>query len=97
MARTCSPAVIHGARLRLRPIIMTACATICALIPMGLGLTGGGAFISKPLAVVVIGGLVTSTVLTLILVPVLYTLVESRGEKRRLRKAQAERRRARRP
>ena len=78
-------AVIHGARLRLRPIIMTACATICALIPMGLGLTGGGAFISKPLAVVVIGGLVSSTVLTLILVPVLYTLVERRGEKRRLR------------
>ena len=82
-------AVQHGARLRLRPIVMTACATIGALIPMALGLTGGGAFISKPLAVVVIGGLVSSTVLTLILVPVLYTLVESRGEKRRLRKAQA--------
>ena len=78
-------AVVHGARLRLRPIIMTATATICALIPMGLGLTGGGAFISQPLAVVVIGGLVSSTVLTLLLVPVLYTLVESRGEKKRLR------------
>ena len=82
-------AVIHGARLRLRPIIMTATATICALIPMGLGLTGGGAFISQPLAVVVIGGLVSSTVLTLLLVPVLYTLVESRGERSRLRSAQA--------
>ncbi len=81
-------AVIHGARLRLRPIIMTATATICALIPMGLGLTGGGAFISQPLAVVVIGGLVSSTVLTLLLVPVLYTLVESRGEKKRLRREQ---------
>jgi len=77
-------AVIHGARLRLRPIIMTASATICALIPMGLGLTGGGAFISKPLAVVVIGGLVSSTVLTLLLVPVLYSLVERRGERRRV-------------
>ena len=54
-------AVVDGARLRLRPIIMTATATICALIPMGLGLTGGGAFIGKPLAVVVIGGLVSST------------------------------------
>ena len=86
-------AVMHGARLRLRPIIMTACATIGALIPMGLGLTGGGAFISKPLAIVVIGGLVSSTVLTLILVPVLYTLVESRGEKRRLRRAAANERR----
>ena len=78
-------AVVDGARLRLRPIIMTACATIFALIPMGLGLTGGGAFISRPLAVVVIGGLVSSTVLTLLLVPVLYTLVERRGERRRLR------------
>ena len=81
-------AVVHGARLRLRPIIMTATATICALIPMGLGLTGGGAFISQPLAVVVIGGLISSTVLTLLLVPVLYVLVESRGERRRLRREQ---------
>ena len=79
-------AVVDGARLRLRPIIMTACATIFALIPMGLGLTGGGAFISQPLAVVVIGGLVSSTVLTLLLVPVLYTLVERRGERRRQRR-----------
>jgi multidrug efflux pump subunit AcrB len=81
-------AIIDGARLRLRPIIMTACATIFALIPMGLGLTGGGAFISGPLAIVVIGGLVSSTVLTLLLVPVLYSLVERRSERRRLRDAQ---------
>ena len=77
-------AVTHGARLRLRPIIMTATATICALIPMGLGLTGGGAFISQPLAIVVIGGLISSTVLTLLLVPVLYSLVERRSERKRL-------------
>jgi multidrug efflux pump subunit AcrB len=82
-------AVVDGARLRLRPIIMTAAATICALIPMGLGLTGGGAFISRPLAVVVIGGLVSSTILTLLLVPVLYTLVERRGERRQARRAAA--------
>jgi multidrug efflux pump subunit AcrB len=82
-------AIIDGARLRLRPIIMTACATIFALIPMALGLTGGGAFISGPLAIVVIGGLVSSTVLTLLLVPVLYSLVERRSERRRLRTAQA--------
>ncbi len=68
-------AIIDGARLRLRPIIMTAAATICALLPMGFGLTGGGVFISRPLAVVVIGGLVSSTLLTLVLVPVLYGLV----------------------
>ena len=81
-------AITDGARLRLRPIIMTACATIFALIPMALGLTGGGAFISGPLAIVVIGGLVSSTVLTLLLVPVLYSLVERRSERRRLRDAE---------
>jgi multidrug efflux pump subunit AcrB len=81
-------AIVHGARLRLRPIIMTATATICALIPMGLGITGGGAFISRPLAVVVIGGLVTSTMLTLLLVPTLYSLVERYGERRRLRRSE---------
>jgi HAE1 family hydrophobic/amphiphilic exporter-1 len=63
---------------------MTALATIFALTPMALGLTGGGGFISRPLAVVVIGGLVSSTALTLVLVPVLYRLVEGRLERRRL-------------
>ncbi len=82
-------AIVDGARLRLRPIIMTATATIFALIPMGLGLTGGGAFISQPLAIVVIGGLVSSTILTLLLVPVLYSLVERRSEKKRLRALEA--------
>lgn len=77
-------AIEHGARQRLRPILMTALATIFALTPMALGLTGGGGFISQPLAVVVIGGLVSSTALTLVLVPVLYRLVEGRLEKRRL-------------
>lgn len=71
-------AVEHGTRLRLRPILMTAAATIFALVPMSLGLTGGGVFISKPLAIVVIGGLISSTLLTLILVPILYTWVERR-------------------
>ena len=91
-------AVEHGTRLRLRPILMTAAATIFALIPMSLGLTGGGVFISKPLAIVVIGGLVSSTILTLVLVPVLYTLVERRREKklakRAVRKERREERRA---
>jgi HAE1 family hydrophobic/amphiphilic exporter-1 len=64
-------AVIEGGRRRLRPILMTAIATILALLPMSLGM-GEGAFLSTPLAVVVIGGLLTSTILTLILVPVLY-------------------------
>lgn len=75
--------LVEGARQRLRPIMMTAVATIFALIPMSLGLSGGGVFISKPLAIVVIGGLLSSTLLTLLLVPVLYSLVEGRLEKRR--------------
>ncbi|WP_018134237.1 efflux RND transporter permease subunit [Acaricomes phytoseiuli] len=79
-------AIEYGARHRLRPILMTALATICALIPMALGITGGGGFISQPLAIVVIGGLISSTVLTLILVPVLYRLVEGGRERRALLK-----------
>jgi multidrug efflux pump subunit AcrB len=74
--------IASGARLRVRPIIMTALATVFALIPMALGLTGGGVFISKPLAIVVIGGLVSSTLLTLVLVPVLYSLLETWRERR---------------
>ncbi|MEV7573039.1 efflux RND transporter permease subunit [Pseudarthrobacter sp. NPDC089323] len=77
-------AITHGARQRLRPILMTALATVFALTPMAMGLTGGGGFISQPLAVVVIGGLVSSTALTLVLVPVLYQLVEGRREKKAL-------------
>ncbi|MFI6761469.1 efflux RND transporter permease subunit [Micromonospora sp. NPDC050417] len=81
-------AVVEGARRRLRPILMTAIATIFALLPMALGLTGEGGFISQPLAVVVIGGLLSSTLLTLLLVPTLYTMVEGRKERRRLRRGQ---------
>ncbi len=69
-------AVIEGGRRRLRPILMTAIATILALIPMSLGLSGSSGFLSGPLAIVVIGGLTTSTFLTLLIVPTLYTLVE---------------------
>ncbi len=80
-------AVVEGGRHRLRPILMTAIATIFALLPMAFGLTGEGGFISQPLAIVVIGGLVSSTLLTLVLVPTLYTMVENGKEKRRLRRA----------
>ena len=75
-------AITHGASRRLRPILMTALATIFALIPMALGLTGHGGFISQPLAIVVIGGLVSSTVLTLVVLPTLYYLVEGAKERR---------------
>ncbi|WP_203716566.1 efflux RND transporter permease subunit [Asanoa siamensis] len=80
-------AVVEGGRRRLRPILMTAVATIFALLPMALGLTGEGGFISQPLAVVVIGGLISSTLLTLVLVPTLYTMVEGTKERIRLRRA----------
>lgn len=83
-------ALEHGASRRLRPILMTALATIFALLPMALGITGHGGFISQPLAIVVIGGLVSSTLLTLVVLPVLYSLVEGGREKRRLRKAEAD-------
>ncbi|MGX9922306.1 efflux RND transporter permease subunit [Streptomyces sp. NPDC002248] len=80
-------AVTEGGRHRLRPILMTALATIFALIPMATGITGEGGFISQPLAVVVIGGLITSTLLTLLLVPTLYAMVELRKERRAAKKA----------
>ena len=80
--RSLAEAVTEGARKRLRPIVMTAAATVLALTPMAVGLTGGGVFISQPLALVVIGGLISSTVLTLLLVPVLYTALETRRERR---------------
>jgi HAE1 family hydrophobic/amphiphilic exporter-1 len=73
---------------------MTALATVFALTPMALGLTGGGGFISQPLAIVVIGGLISSTALTLILVPVLYRLVEGRRERKALQKSLPRRRHA---
>jgi HAE1 family hydrophobic/amphiphilic exporter-1 len=73
-------AVVEGGRRRLRPILMTAIATIFALLPMALGLTGEGGFISQSLAIVVIGGLLSSTLLTLVLVPTLYTMVENAKE-----------------
>lgn len=79
-------AVVEGGRHRLRPILMTALATIFALLPMAVGITGEGGFIAQPLAVVVIGGLITSTLLTLLLVPTLYAMVELRKERRRAKR-----------
>jgi hypothetical protein len=80
-------ATVAGGSRRLRPILMTALATIFALTPMALGITGHGGFISQPLAIVVIGGLVSSTVLTLLVLPTLYNLVEGARERRAARRA----------
>ncbi|WP_166426727.1 efflux RND transporter permease subunit [Labedella populi] len=79
-------AVLEGATRRARPIIMTAAATVFALLPMALGLTSSSAFISRPLALVVIGGLASSTILTLIVLPVLYSLL---ADSRRSRSGRA--------
>jgi len=80
-------AIEHGAARRLRPILMTAAATIFALLPLGIGVTGNGGFISQPLAIVVIGGLVSSTILTLVVLPTLYYLVEGAKERREAKRA----------
>jgi len=82
--RSIQQSIIDGSRQRLRPILMTALATIFALSPLAFGITGGG-FISQPLAIVVIGGLVSSTLLTLVIVPVLYWLIEGRKERKALK------------
>lgn len=75
-------AVIEGGRRRLRPILMTAVATILALLPMALGLSKDSGFIAAPLAITVIGGLASSTVLTLLLVPTLYVMIEGRRDRK---------------
>lgn len=68
---TLHEAVVQGARRRLRPVLMTASITAFGLIPL-LFATGPGSEIQRPLAIVVIGGLITATALTLILLPILY-------------------------
>lgn len=75
-------AVREGAALRLRPVLMTASIAIFGLVPMLLS-SGVGAETQRPLATVVVGGLFTSTVLTLLLLPLLYEWVENRKERMR--------------
>ena len=68
-------AVLEGSSLRLRPILMTSVTTTCALIPMALGL-GAGAELQRPLAIAIIGGESTGTLLTLLVIPVVYELLD---------------------
>ncbi len=76
-------ALVEAGKTRLRPILMTAFATIAALIPLALT-TSSGTLISKGLAITVIGGLTSSTLLTLILIPVVYELFFARSERKRI-------------
>jgi multidrug efflux pump len=72
--RAAGEAVVEAARIRLRPILMTSFATIFGVLPIAVGL-GAGAESRRPLGIAVVGGLVFSTFLTLVLVPVVYTLL----------------------
>jgi HAE1 family hydrophobic/amphiphilic exporter-1 len=72
-------AIREAARLRLRPIMMTTLTTVLGLLPMALGL-GEGAEMRTPMAVTVIGGLLTSTLLTLVVVPVMYSILDRRKD-----------------
>lgn len=72
-------AVIEGSLRRLRPVLLTASITIFGLLPL-LFATGPGSELQRPLSVVVIGGTITSTLLTLILLPVLYEWIEKKSE-----------------
>ncbi|TDL78559.1 efflux RND transporter permease subunit [Peribacillus frigoritolerans] len=68
-------ALLEAGTTRLRPILMTAIATIGALIPLAIGIEGGSGIISKGLGVTVIGGLTSSTLLTLLIVPIVYEMM----------------------
>lgn len=72
-------AIIEGAMLRFRPVMMTATVASLGLVPF-LFATGPGAEVQRPLAIVVIGGLITSTILTLLVVPALYRIFDDRPD-----------------
>jgi HAE1 family hydrophobic/amphiphilic exporter-1 len=75
-----SDALVEGGKVRLRPILMTALTTILAMIPMAVGVSSG-TMLSAELAIVVIGGMFSSTILTLLVIPAVYSLVYQ-GRKR---------------
>ena len=80
---TMREAILEAGATRLRPILMTAIATIGAMIPMALGNGGGGGLVSKDLAITVIGGLLSSTLLTLVIVPIVYEVLSKMLKKNR--------------
>lgn len=77
-AHTARQAILEAARERLRPILMTSMTTILGLLPMALA-SGQGAELRAPLAITIIGGLLVSTLLTLFLIPVVYSLFDRRS------------------
>ncbi len=71
--------IIQGARRRIRPILLTALTDVLGFLPMAIS-TSAGAEVQRPLATVVIGGMITATLLTLFVLPIIYRWVESRGK-----------------
>ncbi len=82
-------AALDAGRVRLRPILMTACSTIAGILPIAIGF-GAGAESRRPLGVVVVGGMLTSTFLTLFLIPFVYTVFSGLGGKPEADKAPAD-------
>ncbi|WP_158602317.1 efflux RND transporter permease subunit [Cohnella endophytica] len=78
-------AIVEAAKVRMRPILMTACATILALVPLALSTSASSSLISSGLAITVIGGLTTSTLLTLIVLPVIYLIT---GKRRKVKEVE---------
>jgi cobalt-zinc-cadmium resistance protein CzcA len=76
--------IIDGAADRLRPVLMTALVASLGFIPMAFN-SGPGSEVQRPLATVVIGGLITSTFLTLLVLPIIYYWVEEKREKKKLK------------
>lgn len=76
-------ALLEAGATRLRPILMTALATIGALLPLALGFEGGSQIVSKGLGVTVIGGLTSSTLLTLVIVPIVYEMLSKFRRKKK--------------
>jgi len=72
-------ALVEGARSRLRPIIMTTLCTLFGFLPLALAF-GEGAEVRSPMAITVIGGLLVSTLLTLVVIPVVYDLLDRRSD-----------------
>ena len=82
-------AVIAGGKSRLRPVLMTSLTTILGMVPMSLGI-GEGSEIWQPMGIAVVGGLVVSTLITLFIIPSLYSMLEGRKERKAAAKAAAE-------
>ena len=78
-------AIVAAGRSRLRPVLMTALTTILGMVPLAFS-TGEGSEIWRPMGITVIGGLVFSTIITMIIVPVMYGLMGRSGERNKIMK-----------